>query len=67
MRISILLCSLSLAACTTVVTKPGVSQTQIDRDIAECKYEGEKAAPYNALIANDIAKKCLRLRGYRNA
>ena len=51
--------------CATTVARDGTSSSQANRDIAECKYEGDKAAPNNAFTANDLARQCLALRGYR--
>lgn len=56
---------LLLGACaTTQVTRPGTSSAQMQRDIAECEYEGQRASPLNAIIARQITIKCLKLKGY---
>ena len=54
-----------LAACgTTHIERPNTTQSQMQRDIDECNYEGLKASPYNALIARQVTVRCLKLRGY---
>ena len=50
---------------TTTVAREGTSLDQTNRDIAECRYEANRSSPENPLVANDLARQCLRLRGYR--
>ena len=54
----------AIGGCTTTVAREGTSMEQTNRDIAECKYEANKAND-NPLIAHDLAKQCLALRGYK--
>ncbi len=52
-----------MCGCTTTVAREGTSLEQTNRDIAECKYEAAKAND-NPILAHDLAKQCLALRGY---
>jgi len=54
----------AFGGCTTTVVREGTSVEEANRDIAECRYEANKSSPDNALIAHDLAKQCLALRGY---
>ncbi|MBA3666811.1 MAG: hypothetical protein H0W65_03705 [Sphingomonas sp.] len=59
-----LLAAAALGACTTTFAREGTSTEEANRDIAECRYEANKASPENPLIAFDLARQCLKLRGY---
>lgn len=53
-----------------VWTKPGGTQAESERDIAECRYQaslataGISSAVEQGLAKNDLGRQCLRLRGY---
>lgn len=68
-----LLIAALLAGCggQNVWDKPGTTQQQFQTDLANCEFEGEKAAAtvdwriYNtATVNNRIIESCLRSRGY---
>lgn len=58
------------AGCTPAVwVRPDTTSAQFERDKQECWYDAEKATASNenmfaGLLTQDLAMKCLRLRGY---
>ncbi len=66
--------SIALAACgKTIITKPGASAEQVNRDIWECQREGVQTAsslfgPDGALLfGREYQMQCLAARGYSAA
>jgi hypothetical protein len=66
----------SYAASPEIWAKPNTPVAQVDRDVAECQYEAEKATPNSAgdpIVAGltdrmretSLREQCLKIRGYQ--
>jgi hypothetical protein len=68
-----ILAALLLLAVTgcTAWTRPGITEDEFRRDLAECEYEATKAtaslAPGYVQSSNkfDVKEQCMRMKGYR--
>ena len=75
-KLMLLVCVVIVTGCQTKLVKPGVSQWQAQRDLAECQYEAEKYGHVNmwgsgvgaglaeGLRKNKITRQCMELKGY---
>ena len=48
----------------STVSRPNTTNAELQQDFRECEYEGQKASPANYLLAQQVARQCLKVRGY---
>lgn len=48
---------------STVGWKP--QRPQLAQDLSECRLHGASSSPNNPLIAGELAKQCMEVKGYR--
>jgi hypothetical protein len=65
---------LAMTACVGhPVSKPGITQAQLDADVASCNYEVHKAGassnnndPFGAgIVQGNLFNECLAMKGYK--
>ena len=57
--------ALACAACAPLTPPPGASSEQLQKDVAECKYEAEKFGGNDVFRYADLLRSCLEARGWR--